>query len=321
MNQHKCDYCDKIYKHSFLVTRHQKVCVSKIEKDTLKCTYCKKKFSSYSYIKKHHHVCKWNPSNSLKNESDSDSVSDSGQEEKDLVVEDVVVMKNPAHETSSIVINNNSNKSILLADVSGFCEKHVRLGGNINVTINNNNFANAKIKISNRKYIETYYKNAPKLEMRSLIYPENDVLIDDIMKCEDDKKIVKYFGKIIIKHRRFEDPELQSMWNLDVARKNYLIKKDTKWHKDVSAKQLIELIEDALLDKVDELANHIGELKRETISKMSSGDRNEARENHLKRQKKIHDLRNSIQKNNFCKNIAKYICGEFETRRHALVLV
>jgi hypothetical protein len=99
------------------------------------------------------------------------------------------------------------------------------------------------------------------MDYKRIIYDNNTKdkieVIDEIVHHYRHKTLVKYIGDIIVKCYKKEDPNEQSIWNSDIARKNYLLReiinKNVEWITDKKGIKTKEIIIDPIIKIIENL--------------------------------------------------------------------
>jgi len=113
--------------------------------------------------------------------------------------------------------------------------------------------------ISVKKFIQQTYPDAPPLAMLenyAMIHRDEDVTLAQTLIYHHNENILnKYFGDIIIKYYKKEDPKDQSLWSTDSSRLKYIIKellasKRSSWSEDDKGLKLSKYIIEPLLQYI-----------------------------------------------------------------------
>jgi len=112
-----------------------------------------------------------------------------------------------------------------------------------------------QVYISVRQYIQQNYSSAPCLSQLlnySVIQDNYDDFGEMLISMHNERQLTKYLGDFIIKYYKKDDPKEQSIWNSDVSRLSYIIKRlidenESLWHYDPKGVVTKEKIIDPLL--------------------------------------------------------------------------
>ncbi len=121
------------------------------------------------------------------------------------------------------------------------------------------------------------------MDYKKIIYQNKDKMdiLDELVHHFRHKSLPKYIGDIIVKCYKKEDPNEQSIWNSDIARKNYLLReiinKETEWITDkkgvkttkIIIEPIIKIIENLIRNflKDDRSMNKDGTINKEILEK------------------------------------------------------
>lgn len=102
-----------------------------------------------------------------------------------------------------------------------------------------------------------YHKKLQYDEYNEKNIKDDEQIVEDILSYRNHKTLIKYLGSIIIEVYKKDKPENQSIWNSDVARKNYLLRDLVNniplWITDKTGIMTTEVIINPLLKKIREI--------------------------------------------------------------------
>lgn len=102
-----------------------------------------------------------------------------------------------------------------------------------------------------------YHKKLQYDEYNEETIKDDEQIVEDILSYRNHKTLIKYLGTIIIEVYKKDNPEKQSLWNSDVARKNYLLRDLVNniplWITDKSGILTTEVVINPLLEKLRDI--------------------------------------------------------------------
>lgn len=98
------------------------------------------------------------------------------------------------------------------------------------------------------------------VDYKKILYDNNKEKIDiieELVHHYRHKSLTKYIGDMIVKCYKKDDPKKQSIWNSDIARKNYLLReiinKNPEWITDKKGVKTKEIIIEPIIKLIDSL--------------------------------------------------------------------
>ena len=215
---------------NFSTKSHRKYTVNTQSTKNL-CDYCGSNFSRLDSLKRHENICSKKKLNDVCNEAQMKEYKKEVDHKNELYNKEVKRNKDQQKEIEYY-------KNILVA------------AGNM-----------LQSTVSSLTYANDIYCDAPSLkkvkfkQVKQIKDCSDDDLISEIFSAHNNKTLGKYIGDIIVKIYKKEDPTEQSLWNTDVNRLTYLIKKyiydeESKWIIDKRGVDIDKNIINPILDDV-----------------------------------------------------------------------
>lgn len=175
--------------------------------------------------------------------------------------------------------------------------------------------------ISIKKMIQQSYPDAPhleKLDDYAILHDDDTDLMQDLIDYHIINKLNKYFGDIIIKFYKKDDPKEQSVWSTDSSRLKYIIKEliatnNSYWSEDNKGLKINTYIIEPLLKYIHEYINNKINALHKDIKKSKGFDCIELS------QKQIYltAIREQIRNGSLKESIIKYIAPFFRFKTGA----
>ncbi len=253
--------------------------IEKIEKNEkpsnylFACNNCNSTYKNKSGLKRHLEKCKkpeitnQNNLNNLSNLNNNINVSELLLKIRQLEYENENLSNqcNRLHEdnrflTSQLIsekdklLTQTSNNADILNDevvyLKSLCKGATTLVSDTMNTVNfiMNNLTTAPAIDKNVDYKKILYDNNTK---------EKIDIIEELVHHYRHKSLTKYIGDMIVKCYKKDDPKKQSIWNSDIARKNYLLReiinKNPEWITDKKGVKTKEIIIEPIIKLIDSL--------------------------------------------------------------------
>lgn len=128
----------------------------------------------------------------------------------------------------------------------------------------NNSMSTINNSVNALTYLTAHFKKAPELKKltqdnakQMLMYEKR--LYDYLLFSNAEKKLDQYVGDIILKHIQKEDPENQAVWNSDVSRLTYLVRKlvgdQHIWERDAKGEIFSKYVITPITDYLEKYLN------------------------------------------------------------------
>jgi len=260
-NIFNCSYCDKSFTAKTNMYRHQKYnCNIALQKNNV--------------VIEKNNVAIQNNTNVLKTQDDLYKMIEKLEQETQLLRDENGVLK---------------GKNGALKKIEDRCAK---LEDNNDKLLNlaTQNSKTAEKSIRGITYAMKHLKNAQQLKLlkgneavKLLTYDNNkskNDTVDVIIIKHKNKLLDRYLGDILIKAYKKNDPEIQSFWNVDPNRLNFILKEE-KWTSDNCGIRLTNFIIDPFLKSVDIMIREYCELhnKHKTDSDSDSAVEEDRKKN------------------------------------------
>ncbi len=266
-NIFKCSNCNKVYNYKNAYNNHVKYCVSICTNNTTIST-------------------------PIINTDINSNPNNTNQTNNILMENKSLIMKNELLSNRNIEIENelkklqqkleiyekeNINKDAIIRDLYRIIDdKNIKLleekDNKIDIFYNENTYLKSVCNNATNFVAETMntvnfiinnLTSAPpidkNMDYKKIIYENKDKIdvLDEIVHHFRHKSLVKYIGNIIVKCYKKDDPKQQSIWNSDIARKNYLLReiinKKAEWITDKKGIKTTEIIIDPIIKILDKL--------------------------------------------------------------------
>lgn len=172
-------------------------------------------------------------------------------------------------------------------------------------------------KITNYNFIQSTFTTAEPLQTidcGTLKHETDKELLRCLEYHYDNDSLHIYIGDYIVEKYKKEDPNMQSLWNVDKARHNYSVRskledKSHIWLDDAEAKKVKEIVVRPLLLSLRDTLSK--EIQRLAIVIEDEEDDHKLIEKYEKKQGKYAKIQSALEFNAIASNIIKHISPNF----------
>lgn len=176
------------------------------------CTYCQLVLSTSSSLARHHKICS--------ERTQMETIIENLKNELNRAYQEKAKM---SQEIDKIIVKTDkelNDKDLVIQDLRETIEFE-------RVT--------SKSQLSTSNFLCVNYNSAPytvKITDLTLFDPADMELLDALLLNKKDDTLVDFIGNVIVAYYKTHDPKDQSLWNSDVDRLTYFIKKQVGWTVD-----------------------------------------------------------------------------------------
>lgn len=312
--------------------------VIKIQKTVLSCRFCGKIFAHKSGLCRHekHRCPEQNMQNNIResknvqcidnkaihqidaNQCQTDNhvahyeklIADLKQKELEMIFkEKEMALAQQIREKDIRLEEKEKQLQFFMKNDAFLKEAHKASTTTINTSVNT-----IEKSMSALTYLTTHFRKAPEFKKlthdgaKKLLMFEKK-LSEYLSYNNDNNTLDQYLGNIILKHIQTEDPQNQSVWNSDVSRLTYLIRKlvgnKQIWERDAKGEIFINYVISPIIDYVESYVNDCIEketLKDEPQTLLEQDDR-------MRYRGSLVSILQTLKRKNFKKAIAYHVAS------------